>query len=404
MYLNIERASSLMNEAEIDFLVATTPHHVVYTAGFKSLGHWILPGTQVYSVLSREALDNPLLIIPHGELDLVVEQGLESLKLITYGTMFYEVGNQSKYDTTEEKLRKLVCDPSGKALSGLEGLVQAFTDLGATRTNIAVDERGIAPGGIEYLRDKLPGARIQSGYGLIQKIRMVKTQVEIGILRQAAQICERAIYACLAFAKKGMTEIEMACLFKEALIREGAKPFLSVIAFGTHTAFANAIPSNRELKPGDMIRFDVGCEYKNYTSDIARVAVFGEVTTKIANYYNAVLAGQNRAFEMVRSGVKASEVFEAAVAGVREGGIPHYQRHHVGHGVGIEVYDPPLLTPENNIILETGMVIDIETPYYELGFGGVQVEDTIVVKEDGFERLTASPRDLILLPSWGGVK
>lgn len=393
-----------MNEAGIDFLVATTPHNVVYTTGYRSLGHWILPGTQVYSVLNREELTNPLLIIPHGELDLVVEQGFESLKLITYGTSFYEVGNQSKYSTTEKKLRKLVCEPSGKVLSGLEGLVQAFTNLGDTHANIAVDERGIVPGGIEYLRGKLPEARIQLGYGLIQKIRMVKTQVEIEILRQAAQICERAIYACLAFAKKGMTESEMACLFEKALMYEGAKPLFSVIAFGTHSAFSNAIPSNTELKLGDIIRFDVGCVYRNYTSDIARIAVFGEPTAKISNYYNAVLAGQNRAFEMVRSGVKASEVFEAAVAGVREGGIPHYQRHHVGHGVGIELYDPPLLAPGSNTVLETGMVIDIETPYYELGFGGVQVEDTIVVKEDGFERLTASPRGLILLPSWGGVK
>lgn len=404
MYLNVERASRLMKESKIDFLVATTPHNVVYTTGFRSGGHWNLPGTQVYSVLSFDDLTNPLIIMPHAELDLIVEQGLESLKLITYGNFFYEASNKCKLNTNDEKLGKLAYKKSGTTSSGLEGLVQAFTDLGVTYENIVVDERGIVPGGLEYLRSKFPKARIQTGYELIQNIRMVKTNVEIEILRQAAQICERAIYACLAFAKEGVTESEMAYLFENALIFEGAKPFFSVIAFGNHSAFSDGIPSNIKLKKGDIIRFDVGCIYKNYTSDIARIAVFGEPTTEISNYYDAILAGQNCAFAIIRSGVKASDIFTAAVEGVRQGGIPHYQRTHVGHGVGIELYDPPSIALGNDTVLETGMVIDIETPYYEIGFGGLQVEDTILIKKDGFERLTVSPRDLIILPNWGGIK
>ncbi len=95
--------------------------------------------------------------------------------------------------------------------------------------------------------------------------------------------------------------------------------------------------------------------------------------------------------------MRASEIFEEAVRSVREAGISHYQRNHVGHGIGIECYDPPFLAPTSDHILEEGMVVNIETPYYELGFGGLQVEDTIVVTPDGYRSLTQCDRGLFVI-------
>ena len=106
------------------------------------------------------------------------------------------------------------------------------------------------------------------------------------------------------------------------------------------------------------------------------------------------------ALEMIKPGVTGAEIFAAAVKAVRQTGIPHYGRQHVGHGLGLGLsgYDQPLLAPGDHTPLEAGMVICVETPYYELGWGSVQIEDMIVVTEDGHRRLTTMSRDLQVLP------
>jgi Xaa-Pro dipeptidase len=134
-----------------------------------------------------------------------------------------------------------------------------------------------------------------------------------------------------------------------------------------------------------------------YSSDISRTAVLGEPAPKLRRYYAAILAGEERALEVMRPGTPAGAVFEAAVAGTRAGGIPHYDRHHVGHGIGLDVYDLPILNATTETPLAAGMVFEVETPYYELGFGGVQVEDTVLVTDEGHTLLTTSSRELFVI-------
>jgi len=159
----------------------------------------------------------------------------------------------------------------------------------------------------------------------------------------------------------------------------------------------NASPGERKLRSGDIIRFDIGCRAESYYSDIARTAVFGEANKKQKGYYRAILEGEEVAIAAVRAGVPANKVFATAVEATRAAGIPHYRRHHVGHGIGLDLYDQPILNESTSTPLEAGMVLEVETPYYEVGFGGLQVEDTIVVTEDGHQRLTATSSELALV-------
>ena len=175
----------------------------------------------------------------------------------------------------------------------------------------------------------------------------------------------------------------MVQLFEQQEIDSGGRPWFSVITFGERAAYADAPPTSRSLKQGDVIRFDVGCVYQGYHSDIARTAVFGTPTTKMKEYYHAILAGEERGLEAMRPGVPLHDVFQRAVETVRSEGIPHYVRHHCGHGIGLEVYDPPLIGPKEQLVLEEGMVLCVETPYYEIGWGGLQIEDTVVITKDG---------------------
>jgi Xaa-Pro dipeptidase len=149
----------------------------------------------------------------------------------------------------------------------------------------------------------------------------------------------------------------------------------------------NVQPSERALKRGDVIRFDVGGRYRHYRSDISRIASFGEPSSKVRKYHRALEQGVLRAYDIIKPGLKASDLFNQVVETVRREGISHFSRSHVGHGIGIDGYDPPNLASSSNDALEENMVVCVETPYYELGFAGLQVEDMIRVTKDGSESL-----------------
>jgi Xaa-Pro aminopeptidase len=157
------------------------------------------------------------------------------------------------------------------------------------------------------------------------------------------------------------------------------------------------VPSGRRLRSGDIIRFDIGCRSESYYSDIARTAIFGEPSERQSRFYRAILEGEEAAIGEVRPGVPANKVFATAVEATRKGGISHYKRHHVGHGIGLDLYDVPILNEATVTSLEAGMVLEVETPYYEVGFGGLQVEDTILVTEDGYRRLTSTTSELVVV-------
>jgi len=197
--------------------------------------------------------------------------------------------------------------------------------------------------------------------------------------------------------KPGVTEREAVEVYELEIVRRGAQPFFTVITIGERASLADVYPSDRAVQPGDLIRFDLGCLYKTYRSDISRTAVCGAPTDKQARYYGAVLAGEKAAIAAMKPGVPASRIFEIGVRVTRESGLPHYERTHVGHGIGLEPYDPPTLNASMETPLEPGMVFCVETPYYEHGWGGVQVEDAVEITASGVRRMTRSSQDLQII-------
>ena len=145
----------------------------------------------------------------------------------------------------------------------------------------------------------------------------------------------------------------------------------------------NVQASNYGLRGGEIIRFDAGGRYQHYRADIARNGVLGQPSKTVSQYHKAICVGLERAIEMIKPGVRAADVFQAAVDTVQREGLPHYKRNHVGHGIGLDGYDAPNIAPSSQDVFEEGMVVCVETPYYEIGLGGLQVEDTLVVTKDG---------------------
>lgn len=392
---NFPRAVRLLEAAGVDALVATSFHNVFYLTGYVGFSQRVLPATQVYAVARADALERPVLVAPLGDLDMLAQIPARLGALHPYGRFFVEPRRDGAVLSAELARYEAVAlqDPGGSpAVALLEELAKL-----PPAARIALDESGLAPQVRDTILAKL-GDRVVSGADLLAHIRMVKTPEEVDRLERSALVMEASIQAALTAAHEGMSEADMARVFDTCTIEQGAAPHFTVIAFGERAAFPNAVPSAaRRLQRGDVIRFDVGCIVDLYRSDISRTAVFGEPATAVRQAYEAILAGEERALEAMRPGVQAREVFEVAMRGVQSAGLPGYRRHHVGHGIGLETYDLPILNPTTETQLEPGMVFEVETPYYELGLGGVQVEDTVLVTAESRRLLTRSSRDLAVI-------
>jgi len=383
------RLTTVLDAEDLDAIVATSTENLYYVTGFRSIAHALFRGLELYGVFTRQGTG---LVIPFIDTTGVAADGIHADHLACYGKFFFE------YADDPGAVGKKVRDWTASPMPGpADALVKVLGDLGVLGRRIGVDESGLFPAAWRVLEGRLGGSTLLPAYQLFRRARMVKSADEIARLERAAQIAEDGIAAVLSMLKAGVTERQAAYAYEATVLERGAEPFFTVVTFGDRAALADVYPAERALASGEMIRFDLGCIYKSYRSDISRTAVLGKPSDKLARYYAAILAGENAEMAAMKPGVPVARIFDAAVAATRANGIPHYQRHHVGHGIGLEPYDPPTLNAATSMPLEPGMVFCVETPYYEHGWGGVQVEDTVAVTETGVRRLTRSSQELAVV-------
>jgi Xaa-Pro aminopeptidase len=313
-------------------------------------------------------------------------------RVACYGRFFFAYAAEP--GAVGEKVQAWTARP---AATPADALAAVLDDLGVSAGRAGVDEGNCVPATWQRLQERLGHFSLVPAYQLFRRARMVKAPDEVAALERAAQIAEAGIASVLAALRPGVTEIEAAEAYEHEVLRRGASPYFTVVTIGERAALADVYPSNRALRPGELVRFDLGCVWRGYRSDISRTAVHGAPSDKQARSYGAVLAGERAAIERMKPGVRVAEIFDTAVRVTRAHGLPHYQRHHVGHGIGLEPYDPPTITEGNETVLEAGMVFCVETPYYEHGWGGVQVEDAVEITASGPRLLTPSRADLIVV-------
>ncbi|MCL4459927.1 MAG: Xaa-Pro peptidase family protein [Chloroflexi bacterium] len=396
MLLNKRRTYEIMEEQHLEALIATTPENVYYTSQSWSPTHWSLRhDVQVYVVLFKDEAIAPVLIMPLGNVGLAIDALAEGYELIPYGT-FHIVTTGTKLEGWSERIRKIIEDPCQP--DPIDTLVKVLNERGLVRGTIGIDERNLTDDHLNRLRNSLDKVELKPAYALLKRIRQVKTDEEIKRIRRSIGVIEAAVAHSLAAARVGVTEAQLARELEKAVVAGGARPLFTVIAGGQNSAYPASHPSDRKLEKGDILRFDVGCRYEHYCSDIARTAILGEPAEKQRSYYMAILEGEQRALRELAPGVPVKHIFEVAVKAVRQAGIPHYKRNHCGHGIGLDLYETLLVAPNDATVLEEGMVVNIETPYYELGFGGLQVEDTALITADGYTCLTTIERDLRSVP------
>lgn len=393
--LAIERTLVALRDAGVDALVATSPANIQYLTGYRSWTQPLLTASTTFLVLTAER--KRILVLPQSESDFIAMSEYEADEVRTFGTFYIESAAPGAELTENEQNMARLSSGKMNTLTWAELLCDALAAEGLSKAILAVDEGHLVPSYWLLLQEKLPEAELRDAFQLMLRVRAVKTPYEIEALRQSSACTEAAILASLRVATGGATDREIRDAFEKSLIESGAEHFFSAIGVGSRTCFPNVQPDGTPLQGGGLLRYDVGCRLQGYSSDLARNATLGPAPEKVRRYYQAMLSGEEAAIQHMRPGVLACDVFAAAMEAVAKSGMPHYKRHHCGHAIGLDMYEMPIIRPDDRTPLESGMTFCIETPYYELGLGGIQVEDMVAVTDGGAEMLTGLSRELFEL-------
>jgi len=395
MLFNKERALKLMKEKGFDAIVATSIENVSYLSGFYAIPFRGIKKTQYYVVFSQHNIEKKPIIIPSMRLPGYIEGGFDISQAYVYGKFPVAMTKIKTFSPLTELIRKgMELDSQFK--TPFEALVTALKDLNLSSGTIALDEMHYTHQQWEKLEREFPNAKFIPGYDFIRKIRMVKTDEEIKRLKKSTHIIQRAILESFKIIQLGTTERELVYKMQEIIGKYGALPGIVGLTAGPRSALL-LNESDYQIKMNDQIRYDVGCISDLYWSDMGRTVCLGKIGDKQKKAYHALKIGRQAAIESVKPGIKASDIYNIAISEIRKAGLPHYERPHCGHGIGLEFYDPPNIRPDDHTVMEEGMVFNIETPYYAVGLGGFQLEDTMLVKKDGIELFSDLPMDIIII-------
>lgn len=252
----------------------------------------------------------------------------------------------------------------------------------------------------DSIESRLPmGASLEPVNGWIEQFRMVKTPDEIARIRRSVETNSRAFEQTMRRFRQGMTESDLAAELEYRMRRLGAeKPsFDSIVAGGPRSALPHAQPTGAKLRNGQLVVVDMGAIQDGYCSDMTRMLFIGTPPPKVKRLYAAVLEAQLAAVAAVRPGIQATKVDRAARQVLKGHGLDRFFVHSTGHGLGLEIHEPPRIGKRDKTPLEAGMAITIEPGVYLEGYGGIRIEDTIVVTESGGEILTPTNKNLYIV-------
>lgn len=252
----------------------------------------------------------------------------------------------------------------------------------------------------QLLKETLPlGVNLRPAGALIEERRMVKTPEEIERIRRSVRINSEAFTAAVKKMRPGISEADVAAEIEYQMRRRGAeKPsFDTIVAFGARTALPHAQPTAQRLGNHELVLIDMGATQEGYASDMTRMVFLGKPAADARRMYDAVLEAQLAAIDAVREGVTAERVDRAARQRLKSRGLDKAFVHSTGHGLGLEIHEPPRLGKKDKTELRAGMVVTIEPGVYVKGAGGVRIEDTVLVTERGCEILTPTSKELMVL-------
>ncbi len=224
----------------------------------------------------------------------------------------------------------------------------------------------------------------------IQALRSVKDKTEIALMRKAAELTSVGMKVAAETIRPGVKEYEVAAEIEYAMRKHGSggTAFETIVASGSNSVFPHGGCSSRKIRKDDLVVVDIGATCEHYCSDMTRTFVAGKPTEKQLKIYNIVKDAQEAAYKLIKEGAAASVIDGAARKIISEAGYGEHFVHRLGHGVGLEVHESPTLGQYSQDVLVAGNVVTVEPGIYVLGFGGIRIEDTVLVKPKDAEKLT----------------
>ena len=348
--MRIKRLQEFIAEKELDAALITGRENLFYFTGSSP----VLGG---YLVVTA---DDALFIVP----ELEYEEARETSKVPV-----------DKFKTGSELYEKL--KGFNPARLGIEGKT-SFSTVQNLREKVGVEDFFVVD-------------------DVIKELRIIKTPEEIDVIKAACEIADMAMMAALEEISEGKREREIAAQMEYVMKMNGAeKPaFDTIIASGWRSALPHGVASDKRIEKGDLVVIDEGALYRHYHSDTTRTIVVGSPNEKQKDIYYAVLEAQRKGVEAARPGMTAKELDTIVRDVIKEYGYGDHFIHSTGHGVGLQIHEWPRVSQQDDTELKPGMVITIEPGIYIPKFGGVRIEDTVLITENGAVRLTKTERELI---------
>lgn len=353
------RARELLRARGLDAALAARPANIRYISGFA--------GTESYLYLSAERA----VILTDSRYTLQAEEEGKNCGVRTIG----------------------------KGTGYGELLAQLLSEDGVR--SLGFEEDAMLYGTAAELQEKsgLPAGQWKPLAGALSTLRAVKSAEEIRKIEEAERIGDAAFSYILEELKPGVTELQIAAKLEYFMKSHGAEgtSFDTIAASGLHSAMPHAVPTDKPLEKGDFVTMDFGCRYQGYCSDMTRTVVIGKADARQKEIYQVVLEAQEAAIASLRPGMTGAEGDRLARAVIEEAGYGEYFGHSLGHSVGLEIHEKPALSSREETVLAPGMIETVEPGIYIPDFGGVRIEDLVVLTEDGVRNLTRSPKNLIEL-------
>lgn len=337
--------------------------------------------------------DAVLLTSPHNMRYFSGFSGGEGAVVITKDTAV--VFTDSRY--TEQAQNETSGCQVKEANDYLKSACEIFEEL--SLKTVMFEDDLLSAAGYKRLTELYRNCEFIFGAADINKLRMIKTPDELDKIRRAEEIGCKAFEHILNFIRPGVLERDIALEIEYFMRKQGAEglSFDTIAISGARTSLPHGVPTAKAVEQGDFVTLDFGCVLDGYCSDMTRTVVVGKASDEQRRIYNTVKEAQQIGLDTIRAGISGCDADKAARDYIESCGYGQYFRHSLGHGVGLLVHELPNLSPKSRITLEENMVVSCEPGIYIPSFGGVRIEDLVVVKRDGCENLTRATKELIEL-------
>lgn len=265
--------------------------------------------------------------------------------------------------------------------------------------SLAFEQNRISFEDYQQIKEQAKGTSLRAVSGLVETLRMVKSAAELATIRASVLLNSAALEMALRSFTSAMTEVDLAAEINYRMRQLGADgtSFETIVASGTRTALPHAHPTDRPISTNELLLIDMGASLSGYASDMTRTYAVGKIDARSRQMYRAVLESQLAALNSIKPGITSAAVDRAARKVLKSYGMDKIFIHSTGHGLGLEIHERPRIGRKDSTRLEAGMAITIEPGVYQEGIGGVRIEDTVAVTTTGFEVLTPTGKELVVL-------